>query len=260
MTTPPSDTSLSGGFARSADGSDLNTTTDTAKVLDEHTMLLGMGDGADLESAGLMAKNNAADKAAIATEEKKRNKRTVDRALLNSITQTLNGIEAEMHGLEEKIANSRQIIADNNTDIEFIRSLDTDSLYDASGNLRTDVTAFLKKRGYNDLDGKSEDDLRHMITAIEVRIIDQNENEHHNIDGWLDRHGQLRQQSHDAVKDGASEKQRHHADELAKRDPEYQARLRMEAMAENKNDIADFAKDNEAVVETQIMSTQFNPS
>ncbi|PHR60974.1 MAG: hypothetical protein COA43_04845 [Robiginitomaculum sp.] len=249
-------TKLTDSFYQNADGSDLNITTDASKLLEREALLMGMGDGEALIDSGTMAKNNAASNLAINTETKKRNKDAIDRALLESITRTLNGIETEMKGLEVKIANSREIIADNNSDIDFIRTLDTDNLYDANGDLRGDVTTFLKKHGYDDLDDKSEDDLRHIITAIEVQAIEQNDIEASNIEGWLERHGQLRQQAVGAAQDGSAD-QKQRASDLAGRDPEQLARDRLDAMVENKSDIADSSKNLETVAETQVMSTEF---
>lgn len=249
-------TKLTDSFYQNADSSDLNVTTDVAKTQEHDALLMGMGDGEALINSGTIAKNNASSNLTINAETKKRNKDAVDRALLESITKTLNGIETEMKGLEVKIANSREIISDNNADIDFIRTLDTDNLYDANGDLRGDVTALLKKHGYDDLEGKSEDDLRHMITAIEVQAIEQNDIEANNIEGWLERHGQLRQQAVSAAKDGSTD-QKQRASNLAGRDPEQLARDRLEAMVENKSDIADSSKNLETVAETQVMSTEF---
>lgn len=250
-------TKLTDSFYQNADSSDLNVTTDVAKAQEHKALLMGMGDGEALIVSGTMAKNNAANNLAINTENKKRNKDAIDRALLESITKSLNGIETEMNGLEVKIANSREIIATNNSDIDFIRTLDTDNLYDANGNLRGDVTAFLKKHGYDDLEGKSEDDLRHIITAIEVQAIEQNDIEASNIEGWLDRHGQLRQQAVGAAKDGSAD-QRQRASDLAGRDPEQLARQRMEAMVENKADVNEAASKAELASYDNTITTGFD--
>lgn len=249
-------TKLTDSFYQNADGSDLNITTESAKSEDHKALLMGMGDGEALINSGMMAKNNAANNLAINAENKKRNKDAIDRALLESITETLNGIETEMKGLEVKIANSREIIADNNADIDFIRTLDTNNLYDANGDLRGDVTAFLKKHGYDDLDGKSEDDLRHIITAIEVQAIEQNDIEASKIDGWLDRHGRLRQQAVSTANDGSAD-QKQRASDLAGRDPEQLARDRLEAMVENNPDLADIAKDQEVAARATTITQDF---
>jgi len=62
--------------------------------------------------------------------------------------------------------DSRVIIAGNQSDIDFIRSLDTDNLYGENGDLRDDVSILLSKHGYDDLQGKSVEDIRHMLKGI----------------------------------------------------------------------------------------------
>jgi|GEM_PF-5056365 len=249
-------TKLTDTFYQNADSPDLNVSTDVAKTQEHKAILMGMGDGEALIDSGTMAKNNASSNLAINTENKKRNKDAIDRALLESIAKTLNGIETEMNDLEAKIASSREIIADNNADIDFIRTLDTGNLYDVNGDLRGDVTALLKKNGYDDLEGKSEDGLRHIITAIEVQAIEQNDIEANNIEGWLQRHRKLRLQAVGAAKDGSAyQKQR--ASDLSGRDPEQLARDRLEAVS-NKSENLDAVKADLVKVKLDIGTSDFS--
>ena len=142
----------------------------------------------------------------------------------------LNDIQTEMIDLETKIADSSVIIANNITDIDFIRSLDTDTLYGTDGGVRDDVSALLKKHGYEDLEGMSENDIRHILTVIEVQAIEQNIAEQDKITGWLDRHGKLRGQARDIADASPSSDQRQDASDIASRDPEQLARDRMQAV------------------------------
>lgn len=229
---------------------------DPAKVRERDALFLGMGDGSALETAGLRARNNAADKLAIETDRKKRNQKAVERAI-ELIAGRLNKIEDEMIGLENKIADSREIIANNNADIEFIRSLDTDNLYGADGKLDEDVTAFLARHGYDDLDGKSEYDIRHMLTEIEINAIEQNEVEDKKINGWLERHEHLRGEADKVSGYSPSNDQRQRGTNIANRDPEQLARDRINALPVN-DKIADANMEAESQVEQQVASTGFN--
>ena len=222
--------SLTQGFQDSAENPDLLRTTQLAKEQERHALFMGMGDGLALENAGLMSRNNSSDRLKMETERKERDKKAYERAL-ELMSKHLNAIQTEMFDLEEKIAGSRIIIAENQSDIDFIRSIDTDNLYSADGDLRDDVSAFLKKHGYDDLDGKSEEDIRHMLLAIEVLAIEQNDIEQDKIDGWLDRHADLRRDAQDIVNRQNSDSHQSWADGLANRDPELLARNRLQAVA-----------------------------
>lgn len=241
--------SLTRGFQDSAESPDILRTTVLAKDQEQHALFMGMGDGLALENAGLMSRNNSSGKIAIEAERKKRNKQAYERAL-ELMSQKLNDIQNEMFELEQKIANSRMIIADNQSDIDFIRSLDTDNLYSANGDIRDDVSALLKKHGYDDLQGKLEEDIRHMLTAIEVQAIEQNDREQYKIDGWLNRHADLRRDAQDIVKGQNSDNHQSWADGLANRDPELLARNRLQAVAIE--DTNTQAEATEALVEVKL--------
>ena len=245
MTTP---STLRDGFQKSVGSPDLHVTTALAKSQESDTLFLGMGDGADLVSAGRIARNNASDKSAIETDRKKRNKEALERAI-RLISDRLNQIETEMIDLETKIADSSEIIANNQADIDFIRGLDTDNLYDADGKLNGDTSAFLGKHGYN-LEGKSVEEIRHMLTEIEVAAIEQNDTEENKIDSWLNRHEHLRRESHNISKDSPSSDQRQRGAGIADRDPELLARKAIEAYSGNAVEVAE--ESEIAVVEAKV--------
>lgn len=248
--------SLSEGFQRSAESPDLLRTTELSKEHERHAMFMGMGDGLALENAGQISRNNKSDRLASETERKKRKKHAYERAL-ELMSARLNDIQNEMIELEQNIADSRLIIADNDGDIDFIRSLDTDTLYGEDGELRGDVSGLLKKHGYDDLDGKSEDDIRHMLTAIEVQAIEQNEVEADKIEGWLDRHSELRQDAQDAVQDNTSNPHQSWANDLTDRDPEVLARTRLDAFDDNRK-LSDQSVDTENQIEQKVASSTFS--
>jgi len=255
MTKPPS---LQDSFKQAIDGSDMMATTLRAENQEQHALFLGMGDAADLQSAGLMAKNNASDKLAIEMERKKRNKDAVDRALLDSVNKRLDDIEAEMSDLERKIADSRNIIDANRDDIAFIRSLDTVSLYNADGSLRTDVDNFLGEHSYTHLEDKSESDIRHILTTIEVRAIEENENEESKIHGWTERHDHLRNEAKDITNDISTPEIEERLNSITARDPEILARQRMEAMENGQTEIAQEAQTQVATSKFAIESSSFS--
>lgn len=241
--------SLTQGFQDSAESPDLLRTTQLAKEQERHALFMGMGDGLALENAGLISRNNSSDRLKIETERKERDKKAYERAL-ELMSKRLSAIQAEMFDLEEKIADSRVIIAGNQNDIDFIRSLDTDNLISTNGVLREDVNALLKKHGYHDLNGKSEEDIRHMLTAIEVQAIEQNDREQDKIDDWLGRHADLRRDAQDIVKGQNSDSHQSWVDGLANRDPELLARNRLQAVAIE--DTNTQAEATEALVEVKL--------
>ena len=222
--------SLTKGFQDNADSPDLLRTTELAKEAERHALLMGMGEGLALESAGMMARNNSSGRLAVETERKKRDKQAYERAL-ELMSKRLNDIQDEMFQIEGNIAATRLIIESNQSDICFIRSLDTQTLYDANDNVRDDVNVLLAKHGYNVSEDMSEDDLRHILTVIEVLAIEQNDIEQDKIDGWLDRHADLRRDAQDIVNRQNSDSHQSWADGLANRDPELLARNRLQAVA-----------------------------
>lgn len=246
--------SLSECFQHSAESPDLLRTTELSKEHEQHVLFMGMGDGLALENAGLMSRNNTSDRLKVETERKKRDKHAYERAL-ELMSRRLNDIQNEMIEIEQNIADSRLIIAGNESDIDFIRSLDTDTLYCEDGELRADVSGLLKKHGYDDLDGKSEADIRHIITTIEVQAIEKNDVERDKIEAWQDRHGALRREAQEVVRGHSSETHQTWANDLASRDPEILARTRLSAMGDNRDDLADGAKtevlDAKIEIETQ---------
>jgi len=190
---------------------------------------LGMGDIETLEAAGLMARNNAAHKTGSTVDAKRKDKRKFDQ-LLDILSQSLISLENELLNLENKIADARETISNNLTDIDYIRSLDADELYGPDGKLKADVKAFLKKHGYDDVEDKSAEDICHILTAIEVRALEDNDAQRDKIANWTDRHAALRKQAKDMMQDDMSDAHKQQAQDLSQRDPEQLARERLDAL------------------------------
>jgi len=221
--------SLTEQFRHHADTPDLSRSKAALKAQERIAYDLGMGDVETLESAGLMARNNAAHKTGSTLDEKRKDKRKFDQ-LLDILSQSLISLENELLDLENKIADARETISNNLTDIDYIRSLDADELYGPDGQLKEDVKTFLKKHGYDDLDDKTAEDICHMLTAIEVRALEDNDAKRDKIANWTDRHAALRAKAKDMVHDDMSDAHKQQAQHLSQRDPEQLARERLEAL------------------------------
>jgi len=181
-----------------------------------------------------MARNNAAHKTESTQDAKRKNKRKFEQ-VLDALSQSLRSLENELLDLENKIADAHDAISNNIADIDFIRSLNADALYGPDGKLKADVKTLLKKHGYDDVEDKSAEDICHILTAIEVRALEDNEAKRDKIANWTDRHAALRQQAKDMMHDGTSDTHKQQAQYLSQRDPEQLARERLEVL-EKQND------------------------
>lgn len=112
--------------------------------------------------------------------------------IYEQLRQSLNDIHAEIQWLDEQIKVEEKIIQANNSDIDFIRTLDEDNIMDADGKPRQDVKALLKKHGYDDVDGMDIADILLITQIIETDLHSDNIERKTRISDYQDRHAVLR--------------------------------------------------------------------
>ncbi len=211
------------------DRPDLNITTENAKLREQTAFQLGMGDAEALASSGLMARSNAAFSMLEQIQNRKDKDSKFEAAILEQLRQSLNDIGAEMNWLEDQIRVEEKAIQHNNQEIDFIRTLDENNIYGADGKLRGDVSDLLKKNGYDDLDGKSTDEVMHMLTIIETKLHGDNIIRLDRIDSYQDRHAHLREkvrQFGENLPEGTPNDIHQKAEALAERHP-YEINMRV---------------------------------
>jgi len=248
---------LTGGFKQSASSPDLRVTTDIAKDLERTAFNLGMGDGAALEASGIMARSNAAIANLNNLHSRKEKDKRLEDLIYNQMLISLNAISAEMDWLEEQIEFEEKFIQKNNTDIDFIRSLNEGNIMDADGAPRSDVQAFLKKHGYNNTDDLALDEVQLILQTVETDLHNDNIIREGRIESYQERHGELREHSGEIAKHATgAEKER--AQKFAEREP-YQVKSRLVADAhttENK-DLAEVAELQTVEVRNDIATQEF---
>lgn len=242
------------------DAADLMKTTKISRELDRHAFNLGMGDTSDLESAGLMARSNAA--AAMMDKikgQKDRDKRFED-LIYEQIRQSLNDIQAEIQWLDEQIKVEEKAIQYNYTDIDFLRRLDEHNIMDADGKPRDDVKALLKKHGYENVDTMDVADILLITQTIETDLHNDNIIRKGRISDYQVRHGELRetaQRFQDSLPADAPEDVQQHVADLASREP-YAVNFRAMKDAATE-DIAAAISDTEIARTQAAVTTSFKP-
>jgi len=191
--------SLIDGFNKSVESKDLLATTIIAKEREAIAHNLGMGDGADLESSGLMARSNAAVANLNNLQSKKDKDKRFEDLIYEQMRKSLETINAEMDWLEDQIKIEETAIQQNNSDIDFIRTLDEDNIMGADGKLREDVNALLKKHGYSDTDDLAVDEVMFILQTLETEIHSDNILRQDRIDSYQKRHSELRDMAGDMM-------------------------------------------------------------
>lgn len=234
--------------------------TETGRDLEHDAFNLGMGDAADLQSAGLMARSNAA--VAILekiSDQKNRDKRFED-LIYEQIRKSLDDIRAEMVWLYKQIKVEEKVIQTNNTDIDFIRSLDDDNIMGADGKPRSDVKALLKKHGYDDVDNMDVADILLVTQTIETDLHGDNIARKERINDYQDRHDVLRQSAkrlQENLPDDAPADIQKQAAEIASSEPyEVNYRAMKEAATE---DIATAMSEAEMAKTEAVVTSSFKP-
>ena len=191
--------SLIDGFSKSAEGEGLRATTIVAREREAIAYNLGMGDKADLESSGLMARSNAAVANLNNLQSKKDKDKRFEDMIFEQMRQSLEAINAEMDWLESQIKVEETAIQENNSDIDFIRTLNEDNIMGANGKLHEDVNALLKKHGYSDASDLAADEVMLILQAIETDLHNDNIIRLDRIDDYQARHGELRDMADDML-------------------------------------------------------------
>lgn len=242
------------------DAADLMKTTKTGRDLDRHAFNLGMGDASALESAGLMARSNAAVAMMDNIKgQKDRDKRFEDLAY-EQIRQSLNDIQAEIQWLDEHIKIEEKAIQTNNTDIDFLRTLDEDNIMGPDGKPREDVKALLKKHGYENVDSMGVADIMLITQTIETDLHNDNIVRKGRIGDYQGRHGELRetaQRFQHSLPDDAPEDVQQQVADLASREP-YAVNFRAMKDA-GTEDIAAAISDAEIARTEAAVTTSFKP-
>jgi len=239
------------------DNPDLNITTENAELREQTAFQLGMGDAEALAGSGLIARSNAALNVLEQIKIRKDKDSKFEAAILEQLRQSLNDIGVEMDWLEDQISIEEKAIQHNNREIDFIRTLDEDNIYGADGKLRDDVSELLKKNGYDDLDGKSPDEIMHMLTIIETKLHGDNIIRIDRIDDYQDRHAHLREKARqfgENQPEGTPEDIRHNARELAERQP-YEVKYR--AVIDGVEPVANAAYEAELSERAQNITSTF---
>jgi len=191
--------SLIDGFNKSVESKDLLATTIIAKEREAIAHNLGMGDGADLESSGLMARSNSAVANLNNLQSRKDKDKRFEDLIYEQMRKSLEAINAEMDWLEDQIKIEETAIQQNNSDIDFIRTLDEDNIMGADGKLREDVNALLKKHGHSDTGDLAADEVMLILQAIETDLHNDNIIRQDRIDVYQARHSQLRSMAGDMM-------------------------------------------------------------
>jgi len=244
------------------DAADLMNTTKTSRELETHAFNLGMGDTSDLESTGLMARSNAA--VAMMDNINGRNKRDkwFEDLVYEQIRQSLNEIHAEIQWLDEQIKVEEKAIQTNNTDIDFIRTLDEDNIMGADGKPRQDVKALLKKYGYDDISKMDVADIMLITQTIETDLHNDNIIRKGRISDYQDRHDVLRDTAkrfQDNLPDDAPDDVRAQVEAItAHQSYEVNYRAMSEAYSENET-VAETINEIELTEAAATISDTFKP-
>lgn len=254
--------SLTGGFKQSADNVDLRVTTDLTIEKETVALNLGMGDGVELESSGLIARSNAA----VANLNDLRNRKDKDKRFADlvyeQIRKSLEDISVEMDWLDKQIKIEETALQQNNTDIDFIRTLDEDNIMDADGNPRDDVAALLKKHGYDDTDNLALDEIQLILHTIETDLHNDNTERQGRIEGYQERHGHLQesvQRFRENMPEGMSDDIKQKVEALAEREPyEVTFRSEIEAAEVGNADVSETMKNTALENRIESRSTDFD--
>lgn len=242
------------------DAADLMKTTEIGRDLDRLAFNLGMGDTSALESAGLMARSNAAVAMMDNIKgQKDRDKRFED-LIYEQIRQSLNDIQAEIQWLDEQIKVEEKAIQYNNTDIDFLRTLDEHNIMGADGKPRDDMKALLRKHGYENVDTMGVADILLVTQTIETDLHNDNIVRKGRISDYQDRHSVLRetaQRFQDSLPTDAPEDIQEHVAELASREP-YAVNFRAMKEATSEDVVATISDTEITKTEAAVTST-FKP-
>ena len=133
------------------EATDLLNTTIKAKDLEETAHNLGMGGSEDILNAGLMARSNAAITLIENLKSQKEKDKRFEDLIYEQMRKSLTAINEEMDWLEGQIKADQETIQENNTDIDFIRTIvDEQDLDDP--HKRNQANALLKKHGFDSID------------------------------------------------------------------------------------------------------------
>lgn len=235
-------------------------TTEIGRDLDRLAFNLGMGDASALESAGLMARSNAAVAMIDNIKGRKDRDKRFEDLVYEQIRQSLNDIQAEIQWLDEQIKVEEKAIQYNNTDIDFLRRLDEHNIMDADGKPRDDVKALLKKHGYENVDTMDVADILLITQTIETDLHNDNIVRKDRISDYQDRHGALRetaQRFQDRLPDDAPEDVRKQIADLASREP-YAVNFRAMKDADTQ-DVAAAISDTEITRTEAAVTSSFKP-
>lgn len=172
--------------------SDVLNTTHQQQIKDKTAFDLGLGDASSLLNAGLMAKSNAAA-STLETLVKRKEKDKSFRDLVHQhMLDALNAINEELDWLDEQIRVESEVIAKTTQMIDFIQTLDVDTIMGPDGNPRDDVRALMSEHGYTDIDDLNGVELMMILEEIEISLHDDNTARQERIEDYEDRHGDLR--------------------------------------------------------------------
>lgn len=186
-------------FSDVANAPDHLKTTLKGKDIEHTAFQLGQGDAADLVDAGLMPKSNAAMAILESIKDREDRKKRFEDLVYEQIRKALDDIYAEIEWLDEQIKIEEQAIQANNTDIDFIRTLDEDNIMDKNGEVRDEVKALLAKHGYTDVDDMDVTDILLITQTIETDLHNDNIIRKGRIDDYQDRRSVLRSSAQRAL-------------------------------------------------------------
>lgn len=224
-------------FSDVANAPDHLKTTLKGKDIEHTAFQLGQGDAADLVEAGLMPKSNAAIALQDSLKERAERKKRFEDMVYEQVRKALDNIHAEMEWIDEQIKAEEKAIQSNNTDIDFIRTLNEDNILNANGEVRDDVKALLTKHGYSDIDGLDVAEIMLITQTIETDLHNDNIERKARISDYQERRETLRTTAQEAIEnlpDDTPADIKEKARQIAENEPyEVSYRAMKEVYAEN---------------------------
>lgn len=177
------------------------------------------------KASGRIATANGASRGQEAVEKEKRKaKAAADRAELLAV---LSSMEREMDWLESQMQvelNTMQLL---DKEIEFLRGLNEDNIYDKDGALKSEVQDYLESKGYKDVGDMDAQDVMLALDKSEVEAHENRAESQRKYDDYQGKHDKIKDRVRDMDFEGETpEKAR---DILEREAPEVAQEVEFEA-------------------------------
>jgi len=157
------------------------------------------------KASGRIATANGASRGQEAVEEEKRKaKAAADRA---ELLVMLSSMEREMDWLESQMQielNTMQLL---DKEIDFLRGLNEDNIYDESGALKSEVQDYLESKGYQDVSDMDTQDIMLALDKSEVEAYENRAESQRRYDDYRSKHDSIKDRVRDMDFDGQTPQQ-----------------------------------------------------